>query len=627
MMAPKVHADKLDVLKVPPQWGEREVRRLLRGLRRPHTLEMEPLAKFLCDAYGVERPYDACLHFVHETFVNKGLIGKRLYYLIRTCDVEANETLLAAASDMGVSPRQFFRYRREAIVALVAHANQLGLAHPAPTGLIEELARLLGETDPNAASRVYEVALSTTESVSLDRVDAWLNAGAFFDDTLLDQFRGIDRLRALIKIARACFIFGNTRAGDVIVESIRARMVDAIVEDREVVEFELLHLEYVRALHRESTGRCAQLAREARRAAEGDAMRTIAAILIESESAIRVGDLVLAEQALTAAEGVILARKQVRLVSILVCGRAAIAFMQGDLSRALAYAASAQLALSDRLLDALTLNAFIGRVTLAMGLPWRAPRDLLAITNPPVRVITPSRATGLVALDGSTRRLFQRLYLEIVDLRAALVAGDLESIDAIVDVLTLTRQTGYRCLEAASLALISVWLERTGARDEAQRNAVAAWEISAELGDFFSAQDLFDHAQDRPREFGAVDLDRLFLAAFYRSLTARFPDASLTCTTDGPAKDAFWRSILLRALRDDGSAAAEDDAFVAALLHGQHRNGYQKHRAAFCRAVARDVAILLPACERTAFAARLTRLLEAFYERMPGASHSKRPQF
>ena len=626
-MAPKLHAAKLDALKAPPQWGEREVRRLLRGLRRPHILEVQPLAQFLCDAYTVERPYDACMHFIHETFVNKGLVGKRLYYLIRTCDVEANETLLAAASDMAVSPRQFFRYRREAIVALVAHANQLGLAHPAPTGPIEELARLLGETDPVAAARVYEVALPAKESVSLDRVDASLNVGAFFDDSLLDQFRGIDRVRVLIKIARACFIFGNARTGDAIVESIRTRIVDAIVEDREVIEFELLHLEYVRALHRESVERCARLARETRRAAEGDATRTIAAILIESESAIRAGDLALAEQSLTAAEGMILARKQVRLVSILVCGRAGIAFMQGDLSRALAYVQSAQLALSDRLLDALTLNAFVGRVTLAMGSPWRAPRELLAIADLPVRMITPSSATGLVALDGSTRRLFQRLYLEIVDLRGALLAGDPSSIDAIVDVLALTRQTGYRCLEAASLALISEWLERTGACDEAQRNAVAAWEIAVDLGDFFLAYDLFGYAPGRAREFGAVDLDRTFLTAFYRSLGTRFPGVCLTGAIDGPAKDAFWRSALLRALRDDTTAATEDDVFVAELSHREHRNGYQKQRAAFCRVAARDVAAVLPASTRAAFMARLTRLLEAFYERLPGASSSKRPQF
>jgi hypothetical protein len=196
-MAPKLHAANLDSLKPPPQWGEREVRRLLRGLRRPHTLETEPLAHFLCDAYGIDRPYDASLHFVGDTFVDRGLVGKRLHDLVRTCDIEASETLLGAASGMGVSPRQFFRYRHEAIVALVAHANKLGLAHPAATSPVEQLARLLGETDPSAASRVYDLA-APAESASVHRVETLLNAGAFFDDAVLDRFRGTERLRILI---------------------------------------------------------------------------------------------------------------------------------------------------------------------------------------------------------------------------------------------------------------------------------------------------------------------------------------------------------------------------------------------------------------------------------------------
>ena len=73
------------------EWGEREVRRLLRGLRRPHTLAMEPLARLLCDIYAVENPYDASLRFIAETFVNGGLVGKRLFELIQTCDVQATK--------------------------------------------------------------------------------------------------------------------------------------------------------------------------------------------------------------------------------------------------------------------------------------------------------------------------------------------------------------------------------------------------------------------------------------------------------------------------------------------------------------------------------------------------------
>ncbi len=624
-MAPKVHAANA-APKAPPQWGEREVRRLLRGLRRPHTLEMEPLAQFLCDAYGIDRPYEASVQFVCDTFVDKGLVGKRLYDLVHTCDIEASETLLGAASEMGVSPRQFFRYRREAIVALAAHANNLGLAHPTPTSPVEELARLLGETDPSAATRVYDLA-APTESATLHRIDALLNAGTFFDDALLEQFGGTDRLRVLIKVARTCYLFGNTRSGDALLAAIRARMVETIVEDREVVEFELLHLQYVRALHREDAARCMQLANAARRAANGDEGRTIVALLIGSESAIRAGDLLLAEQTLTAAEGMILPRKQLRQVSILVAARAAIAFLRDDLPRALACMNSAKLALPDRPLDALTINAFIGRISLAMGAPWRASPELLEVTEPLVRTITPSAATGLVALDGSTRRFFQRLYLKAIDLRGALAAGELDSIDEIVETLALTRLAGYRALESLALALLAQWRERTGARDEAQRDAVAAWEILTDLGDAFMAHDLFYRAPESTREFGAVDLDATFLVAFYRALSAHFSDSPLVAAADGGARDEFWRSALLGARAGDESWSTHDEAFLALLAAG-NPTAPRKQREAFVRAAARDLAVLLPAPERARFATTLTRRLSAFYDRLPGGdARAKGPHF
>ncbi len=76
-MAPEIQTVRAGSAATPRrEWGEREVRRLLRGLRRPHTLAMEPLARFLCDAYAVESPYDATLRFIADTFVNGGLVGK-----------------------------------------------------------------------------------------------------------------------------------------------------------------------------------------------------------------------------------------------------------------------------------------------------------------------------------------------------------------------------------------------------------------------------------------------------------------------------------------------------------------------------------------------------------------------
>ncbi len=627
-MAPEIHAVRTGSTATPRrEWGEREVRRLLRGLRRPHTLAMEPLARFLCDAYAIESPYDATLRFITDTFVNGGLVGKRLFELIQTCDVQANETLVAAASEMGVSPRQFFRYRREAIVALAAHANRLGRPDEAVKNPMEELARLLGETDPAAASQVYEIAAPEAGHVTMERVEVLLNAGEFFGNDVLDRFYGTERLRVLIKIARSCYIFGNPRAGETLLEAVRAGMADAIVENREVLDFDLLYTRYIRALHRGDTSECMRLACDARERAKGDEMRTIAAILIEGESAVRAGDLPLAEQTLTAIEAMVLRRTQLRLVTVAICLRAAIAFMRNDLARAYGYIHSAQLALHERPLDAMTINALIGRVSLAMGTAWRAPRVLLEIAEPPIRALVPASGAGFVGLDGSTRRLFPRLYLKVVDLRAGLAAGELGLIDEIVETIAQVRLAGYRALEACALGVLARWHALAGDPDEAQATAIKAWTIVTDLGDFYAAHDLFTGAGGTRREFGAIDLNDEFLAAFYQSLERRFPSAALVAAT-GASKNRFWRSLLLGSRGNGGVRADDASAFLDVIAAERDPAACQKQRTPFVRAVARETAILLPPAERGAFIAGVTKALESAYERLAGgAPRLKRPQF
>jgi hypothetical protein len=613
IMAPKVQAVRKVAFDATTPWGEREVRCLLRSLRRPHALAMEPLVRFLCDVYAIDVPYDAALRFVRETFVDGGLVGKRLFDLIRVCDIEANETLAAAASEMGVSPRQFFRYRHEAIVALVTHANRLGRTHPSPVSPVEELARLLGGTDPRAASRIFEIAAPRSEQVSLERVDAMLGAGSFFGDALLDEFAGIERLRVLAKIARACFLFGNTRSGDAILEAIRASTADSMIEDREVLEFDLLSVSYTRALYREGVRRRAALAREIRRAAKGDELRTIVAVLIEIETAVCSGDLALAEQALTAAEAMILRRKQPRPVIMAICARAAIAFMHDDLPRAHAYIESARLALMDHPLDAIMIEAFSGRIALAMNLPWRARPELLAIADSHVRRILPSQETSPIALDGSTERLFPRLYLKIVDLRAAMGDSTFDGTGEVAETLALVREAGFKNLEAAALAL--------------QGETVRAWELAADLGDRFIAHDLFESGFP-VREFGPVNLDRSFLSAFYRSLSARFPDACLIAAPDSAMKDAFWRSILNEARAGRSPAGCDEHPYVEFLRERARGDDCQKQRTALIRAVAYDASILLPRIERAGFIANFTMELDSCYARLPGYGiRSKRPHF
>lgn len=571
---------------------------MLRGLRRPHRLETEPLARFLCHAYGIPRPYDACVHTIRHALLDKGLVGKRLYDLIRICDIDAASTIAGTASEMGLSPRQFFRYRREAVVALAAHANALGAERPAPASPVEELAQLLGELDPSAGVRVYEMA-GASESTRLQRLEAALNAGIFPDDAVLDAFRGVPRLQALLKTASTAYLYGNERSADAIVDAVRERITDTIVKDREAIEYELEKVRYIRALYREPATRTAHIAAGLVRAARGDEARMIAALAMEAEADLRCGELAQGEQATTAVANLILPRKQIRLLGVLVCLRAALAFMRCDFETAYAEARSASLALPDRRIDAMTLTTFIGRVSIALGLPWRAPRELLDVAETPVRFLTPSRSSRPLPLDGSTRRLFHRLYLESVDLRAAVLAGELASEDSIRDALAVARDAGYLGIEASLLGTLAQWFDGRGSHAEGRRLTMEAWKTVVDYGDAFIAHDLFFPRLAPMREFGAVDLDATFFEAFYAAMGARFGGIALAGGAPDPRKDAFWRAVLLRARGRDGGAIDVPARGCAA-----------NQRAAFVRAVVRETSILLPPRERPAFESALRGELE-----------------
>jgi DNA-directed RNA polymerase specialized sigma24 family protein len=107
--------------------GPAQVRHVLRLLRRPHELATSAIAIALCENSGVDDPVEAVLLMLHQIFNLRTQTGRRFYDAICLCDVEG----LAAkevAKTMGLSLRQFFRYRSEAVEALAAKIDGLAVA-------------------------------------------------------------------------------------------------------------------------------------------------------------------------------------------------------------------------------------------------------------------------------------------------------------------------------------------------------------------------------------------------------------------------------------------------------------------------------------------------------------------
>lgn len=138
-------------------WGEREVRRLLNALRRPDVAQADPLGRLLCDLLGVASPIEAVTRLIGATFARQGPHGARLGQLLMKCDVEGTLSQAGVASEMGLSLRQFFRYRARAIRLLSDRIRGL-LGEPGRTpDSLRTLAELVAETSPNTAMAIYDL--------------------------------------------------------------------------------------------------------------------------------------------------------------------------------------------------------------------------------------------------------------------------------------------------------------------------------------------------------------------------------------------------------------------------------------------------------------------------------------
>ena len=101
--------------------SEHITRQLLRKIRRPGALEKDPLARAIRDSLNCTSVGEAL-----ELAIDRALHGKdtRLATIVRRCDVEG-ELTHAVAHEMHFSPRQFFRYRGEAIEAVAVELMRL----------------------------------------------------------------------------------------------------------------------------------------------------------------------------------------------------------------------------------------------------------------------------------------------------------------------------------------------------------------------------------------------------------------------------------------------------------------------------------------------------------------------
>ena len=106
-------------------WSEHGVRRLLNVLRRPELAPNDPTAKLVCELTDSRTPHEAVRKLVERAFSGCGHTGVRLAQLVVRCDLDGTLSHEGVAAELGLSPRQFYRYRTRAVQMLAAEIRRL----------------------------------------------------------------------------------------------------------------------------------------------------------------------------------------------------------------------------------------------------------------------------------------------------------------------------------------------------------------------------------------------------------------------------------------------------------------------------------------------------------------------
>ena len=139
---------------------EHHVRRLLSAARRADPLRGDAVAEELQRVTESANIGEALKKLVEITFKDLGHMGSRLSELILRSDLDGSLSFTEVASRMGLSLRQFFRYRARAVQMLAGELHVLIRHPPEPTDTLGFLFDTLVNWNPGGALDLLSVASS-----------------------------------------------------------------------------------------------------------------------------------------------------------------------------------------------------------------------------------------------------------------------------------------------------------------------------------------------------------------------------------------------------------------------------------------------------------------------------------
>jgi hypothetical protein len=519
----------------------REIRLLLRLLRRPHALEREPLAIMLREATHAESAHKAVIAAIDSAFDPASSSGRLLKEIIRRCDIDC-ETTAAAAAGMNLSVRQFFRYRTDAVEAI---AQSVGRSLRQPDDSSRKqlvMAAMVAEFDSRAALDMYvRAAPSPTGKLAFEIARAGIWAGV--DPTpFIAACKGAWRLLALATQARRLLSIGSRAESEALVDSIRVELAGASGPLYDAAAFEIAELDRRAVRRRGALHDEARLVERMRELAHGDSGLVALALLAEAESACSAGELATAAVAIADAERIAIERRDLYVLARSAYASATLAMLRHHLEDALALfnAAASTIAAFDAAYS-LRSAAFAGRCTLQLETRWMPPRPLM------------DRHAGSWILT----------ELECVEARKLVASEPARGLELALATLRRSQTTDAAVATLYAGATVAAALDETGDTVEAKKRWLACWTEGVRIGDHATLFDLFAVPGAVERDCGPLAIDDDFLEAVQRSHEERFPSHPSSLSKEvRRSKLGLLRISLQRAVGEE-TASGNADAMVA----------------------------------------------------------------
>jgi hypothetical protein len=534
----------------------REIRLLLRLLRRPHALEREPLAIMLREATHAESAHKAVIAAVDSAFDPVTSSGRLLKEIIRRCDIDC-ETTAAAAAAMNLSVRQFFRYRTDAVEAI---AQSVGRSLRQPDDSSRKqlvMAAMVAEFDSRAALDMYvRAAPAPTGKLAFEIARAAIWAGV--DPTpFIAACKGAWRLLALATQARRLLSIGSRAESEALADSIRVELAGASGPLYDAAAFEIAELDRRAVRRRGALHDEARLVERMRELAHDDSGLVALALLAEAESACSAGELATAAVAIADAERIAIERRDLYVLARSAYASATLAMLRHHLEDAIALfnAAASTIAAFDAAYS-LRSAAFAGRCALQLETRWMPPRPLM------------DRHAGSWILT----------ELECVEARKLVASEPARGLELALATLRRSQTTDAAVATLYAGATVAAALDGAGDTVEAKKRWLACWTEGVRIGDHATLFDLFAVPGAVERDCGPLAIDDEFLEAVQRSHEERFPSHPSSLSKEvRRLKLGLLRLSLQRAVGEE-TESGNADAMVADMARALSAMRLTGHR-------------------------------------------------